>query len=75
MDAQQVKEFFESVASEWDEMRSTFYSARVIDALAEHADIDTQDTVVDVGCGTGSSPPGSPHARGRSSASTTRPRC
>jgi ubiquinone/menaquinone biosynthesis C-methylase UbiE len=64
MDAQQVKEFFESVASEWDEMRSTFYNARVIDALAEHADLDTQDTVVDVGCGTGFVAAGpAPHAR------------
>jgi ArsR family transcriptional regulator len=53
MDANQVKAFFESVATEWDEMRTTFYNASVIDALAERADICAADTVVDVGCGTG----------------------
>ena len=52
MDAKDVKEFFESVAGEWDEMRATFYTASVIDALAERAGIDSEATVVDVGCGT-----------------------
>jgi ArsR family transcriptional regulator len=53
MDAKQVKEFFDSVAGEWDERRTTFYNASVIDALSERANIGTADTVVDVGCGTG----------------------
>jgi ArsR family transcriptional regulator len=53
MDASQVKAFFESVATEWDEMRASFYNASVIDALAERAAIGIADTVVDVGCGTG----------------------
>src|SRR5689334_16581694 len=53
MDAKAVKEFFESVAKEWDDMRATFYNAGVIDALAERARVMPTDTVVDVGCGTG----------------------
>jgi ArsR family transcriptional regulator len=53
MDAKDVKAFFESVAAEWDEMRATFYNAAVIDALAEHAEIEGGETVVDIGCGTG----------------------
>ena len=53
MDAHAVKEFFESVAGDWDEIRATFYNAGVIDALADHAAIGTTSTVVDVGTGTG----------------------
>jgi ubiquinone/menaquinone biosynthesis C-methylase UbiE len=54
MDAQAVKEFFDSVASEWDHMRATFYNAGVIDALAEHTALrPTTTTLVDVGTGTG----------------------
>jgi len=65
MDAEDVQEFFESVAAEWDDMRATFYNASVIDALAERADIDTTDTVVDVGCGTGFVAAGCRHTRSR----------
>jgi len=43
-----VKAFFE-----WDEMRSSFYSADIIDALADRAQIGPDTTVVDVGTGTG----------------------
>jgi len=32
-----VKAFFERVSLEWDEMRSSFYSADIIDALADRA--------------------------------------
>jgi ubiquinone/menaquinone biosynthesis C-methylase UbiE len=53
MDAKDVKDFFESVAGEWDDMRATFYNASVIDALVKRAGIDREATVVDVGCGTG----------------------
>ena len=49
----QVKAFFEQVSGEWDEMRSSFYNEAVIDALAEHAEVGAESTVVDVGSGTG----------------------
>jgi len=48
-----VKAFFERVSLEWDEMRSSFYSADIIDALADRAQIGPDTTVVDVGTGTG----------------------
>jgi len=48
-----VKAFFERVSVDWYEMRSSFYNAGVIDALAEHATVGPQSTVVDVGTGTG----------------------
>lgn len=32
-----MKAFFERVSLEWDEMRSSFYSADIIDALADRA--------------------------------------
>jgi ubiquinone/menaquinone biosynthesis C-methylase UbiE len=48
-----VKEFFERVSVDWDEMRSSFYNADVIDALAARTRIGPSTTVVDVGTGTG----------------------
>lgn len=48
-----MKAFFERVSLEWDEMRSSFYSADIIDALADRAQIGPDTTVVDVGTGTG----------------------
>jgi ubiquinone/menaquinone biosynthesis C-methylase UbiE len=53
MDSRQVKEFFERVSQEWDEMRSSFYNEDIIDALAGHAAVGSGSTVVDVGTGTG----------------------
>jgi ArsR family transcriptional regulator len=53
MDSTDVKAFFDQVATEWDDMRSSFYNARVIDALAEHVRPNDGDTIVDVGTGTG----------------------
>ncbi len=53
MDSAGVKDFFERVSVEWDDMRSSFYNAGVIDSLAEHAHISSDTTVVDVGTGTG----------------------
>jgi ubiquinone/menaquinone biosynthesis C-methylase UbiE len=49
----EVKAFFERVSVDWDDIRSSFYNAGVIDALAEHAAVGPQSTVVDVGTGTG----------------------
>jgi ArsR family transcriptional regulator len=64
MDTKTVKEFFESVAGDLDQMRATFYNTGVIDALAEHACVTSADAVVDVGCGTGFVAAGlAPHAR------------
>lgn len=53
MDAADVKRFFDEVADEWDEMRTSFYNERVIDALADRTRIDSRQTVADIGTGTG----------------------
>jgi ArsR family transcriptional regulator len=53
VDSTEVKAFFDRVAAEWDDMRSTFYNARVIDALAEHVRPQPHAITVDVGTGTG----------------------
>lgn len=53
MDSAAVKSFFDSVSTDWDNMRSAFYNERVIDTLAERARVDPSSTVVDVGTGTG----------------------
>ncbi|MGH3626221.1 MAG: class I SAM-dependent methyltransferase [Sciscionella sp.] len=53
MDSAGVKAFFEQVSTQWDDMRSTFYNADVIDALAEHGQVAPDSRVVDVGTGTG----------------------
>ncbi len=48
-----VKAFFEQVSARWDDMRSGFYNADVIDALAGHGRVTAKSRVVDVGTGTG----------------------
>jgi ArsR family transcriptional regulator len=53
MDAAGVKDFFDQVASDWDEMRLTYYDERVIEQLAFRAELNGEQTVVDVGTGTG----------------------
>ena len=53
MDSAGVKAFFEQVSTQWDDMRSSFYNADVIDALAEHGQVTPTARVVDVGTGTG----------------------
>jgi ubiquinone/menaquinone biosynthesis C-methylase UbiE len=53
MDSADVKDFFERVSVEWDEMRSSFYNADIIDALADRTQTGPATTVVDVGTGTG----------------------
>jgi ubiquinone/menaquinone biosynthesis C-methylase UbiE len=53
MDAAGVKVFFEQVASDWDTMRLTYYDERVIEQLAAHTQLTGEQTVVDVGTGTG----------------------
>ncbi len=53
MDSREVKVFFEQVSTEWDEMRSSFYNADIIDALADRAGVTRRSWAVDVGTGTG----------------------
>jgi ubiquinone/menaquinone biosynthesis C-methylase UbiE len=53
VDSADVKAFFERVSTNWDDMRSSFYNADVIDALALHGRVDASSRVVDVGTGTG----------------------
>jgi ArsR family transcriptional regulator len=53
VDSSDVKEFFERVSGQWDDMRSSFYNADVIDALAGHGRVTPQSRVADVGTGTG----------------------
>jgi len=49
----EVKAFFGRVSVDWDEMRSSFYNAGVIDALVEHAGVGAASMVVDLDVGTG----------------------
>lgn len=53
MDAAGVKAFFDQVASDWDTMRLTYYDERVIEQMAAHTRLTGEQTVVDVGTGTG----------------------
>lgn len=53
MDSAAVKEFFEQVSGDWDQMHQDFYSTDVIDALAQHSALGPDAHVVDVGTGTG----------------------
>jgi ubiquinone/menaquinone biosynthesis C-methylase UbiE len=53
VDSVGVREFFELVSTEWDDMRSSFYNETVIDALIERAGIVGESSVLDVGTGTG----------------------
>lgn len=53
MDSAAVKEFFERVSVDWDDMRSSFYNADIIEALADYGHVEPSRSVVDVGTGTG----------------------
>jgi ArsR family transcriptional regulator len=53
VDSRDVRAFFERVSGDWDSMRSSFYNEKVVDALAERAEVNTRSHVVDVGTGTG----------------------
>ncbi len=48
VDSADVKAFFEQVSTRWDDMRSSFYNADVIEALAEHGRVTADSRVVDV---------------------------
>src|SRR5438034_8912190 len=47
------REYFESVAHKWEEMRRTFFGEGVRDAAIAAADINSSSMVADVGTGTG----------------------
>ena len=49
----ETREYFESVADKWDEMRQTFFGPGVRDAAIAAAEITPSSVVVDVGVGTG----------------------
>lgn len=53
MNSVAVKAFFERVSVDWDRMRSSFYNADIIDALANRSGAGPDSRVVDVGTGTG----------------------
>ncbi len=53
MNASDVKSFFEAAAAEWDTMRLTYYDERVIETMADAIAVDGEQTVLDVGTGTG----------------------
>ena len=53
MDGVSVREFFEQVASKWDDMRSAWYDERVIEELALRVNAGPMTTVLDLGSGTG----------------------
>jgi len=76
MDATVVKAFFDQVASDWDTMRLTYYDERVIEQLAAQTRLTGEQTVVDVGTGTGFVAAGlAAHTPGVSSGTTTHRRC
>lgn len=53
MEARDVKEFFEKVATDWDTMRLAYYDERVIEKMAEVSGLGKSMTVTDIGTGTG----------------------
>jgi ubiquinone/menaquinone biosynthesis C-methylase UbiE len=53
MQAKEVQAFFEQVAWNWDTMRLAYYDERVIEKMAEVAELGEGSEVADVGTGTG----------------------
>jgi ubiquinone/menaquinone biosynthesis C-methylase UbiE len=51
--SRRVKEYFDQVSSQWDNMRKSFYGEEVREAVLNAAQISPDDTVLDVGAGTG----------------------
>jgi hypothetical protein len=47
VNATEVREYFERVAGDWDEMRLAWYDERVIDELAAHTDPSGSSVVLD----------------------------
>lgn len=51
--SREVKEYFEEVSGRWDILRKSFYGDDVRDAVLAAARILPENTVLDVGAGTG----------------------
>jgi ubiquinone/menaquinone biosynthesis C-methylase UbiE len=51
--SRKVKDYFEQVSSEWDVLRQNYYGEEVREAVMKAAQITANDTVLDVGAGTG----------------------
>src|SRR3989441_12877496 len=51
--SRRVKEYFNQVSSQWDNMRQSFYGEEVRTAVLTAAQVSPDDTVLDVGAGTG----------------------
>ena len=51
--SRRVRDYFELVSPQWDVMRKSFYGEKVRDAVLNAARISPDDTVLDVGAGTG----------------------
>ncbi len=51
--SRRVKEYFEEVSSQWDSLRKSFYGDEVREAVLKAAQVGAEDTVLDVGAGTG----------------------
>ena len=51
--SREAEKYFEVVSGRWDVLRKSFYGDEVRDAVLKAADIQTNDTVLDVGAGTG----------------------
>ena len=47
-----VKEYFDQVSSQWDNMRKGVYGEEVRDAVLNAARVSPDDTVLDAGAGT-----------------------
>ena len=51
--SRRVRDYFELVSPQWDVMRKSFYGEEIRDAVLNAARISPDDTVLDVGAGTG----------------------
>ncbi len=51
--SRRVKDYFDQVSSEWDTLRKSLYGDEVREAIIKTAKLGPNDTVLDVGAGTG----------------------
>lgn len=53
MNSKEIQQFFERVASDWDQMRLAYYDESVIERMVSVSGIDEDSMVADIGTGTG----------------------